>query len=351
MSALKKFMPGVRGRQAQHLTTLAAFICAIVASGSTQLPKVAKKMCDGASPPSREKRLSRWINNRGEHCETYFLPAARALLRSLAQNPLVLVVDGTIAGRGCVALYVGVVYRKKVLPIAWTVVAQAKGHLPESVHVDLMIKVQALIPEGAQVVLLGDGEFDGIDLQAVISHWQWSYVCRSAKSTILYWEGEPFRFDDMIPHCERGDDFVAPGVLFTRKKYGPVNAITWWRKDCKEPIHLVTNIESPEEACMYYAKRFRIETFFRDHKSQGFHIHKSHISIPERLSHLLIPACLAYYWVIFLGAEAIRTGLNRIIHRSSRTDLSLFQLGLSLLDFLLSRGLRIPVGFLAPLSI
>ena len=253
--------------------------------------------------------------------------------------------------RGCVALYVGVVYRKKVLPIAWTVVAQAKGHLPESVHVDLMIKVQALIPEGAQVVLLGDGEFDGINLQAVISHWQWSYVCRTAKSTILYWEGEPFRFDDMIPHCERGDDFVAPGVLFTRKKYGPVNAITWWRKDCKEPIHLVTNIESPEEACMYYAKRFRIETFFRDHKSQGFHIHKSHISIPERLSHLLIPACLAYYWVIFLGAEAIRTGLNRIIHRSSRTDLSLFQLGLSLLDFLLSRGLRIPVGFLAPLSI
>ena len=102
---------------------------------------------------------------------------------------------------------------------------------------------------------------------------------------------------------------------------------------------------------MHYAKRFWIETLLRDHKSQGFHIHKSHISIPERLSHLLIPACLAYYWVIFLGAEAIRTGLNKVIHRSSRTDLSLFQLGLSLIDFLVTRGLRIPVGFLAPLSI
>ena len=229
--------------------------------------------------------------------------------------------------------------------------AQAKGHLPESVHVDLMKKVQALLPEGAQVVLLRDGEFDGINLQAIVSHWQWSYVCRTAKSTILYWEGEPFRFDDMIPHCEREEDFFAPGVLFTRKKNGPVNAINWWRKDCKEPIHLVTNIESPEQACMYYAKRFLIETFFRDHKSQGFHIHKSHSSIPKRLSHLLIPACLAYYWVIFLGAEVIRTGLNRIIHRSSRTDLSLFQLGLSLLDFLLNRGLRIPVGLLAPVNI
>ena len=127
MSALKKFMPGVRGRQAQHLTTLAAFICAIVASGSTQLPKVAKKICDGASPPSREKRVSRWINNSAEHYETYFLPVACALLRSLAQNPLILVVDGTVVGRGCVALYVGVVYRKKVLPISLDGRGSGKG--------------------------------------------------------------------------------------------------------------------------------------------------------------------------------------------------------------------------------
>ncbi len=344
-------MPNVRGRQAQHLTTLAAFVCAIVGSGSTQLPKVARKICSEATPASREKRLSRWLNNTADHFKTYLLPVAGALLMSLAQKPLILVVDGTVVGRGCVALYVGVVYHKKLLPIAWTVVAHKKGHLPESVHVELMKKVRQLVPEGAKVTLIGDGEFDGVNLQAIISHWQWSYVCRTAKSTILYWEGEPFRFDDMIPHCERGEDFFAPGVLFTREKYGPVNAITWWRKDCKEPIHLVTNLDSPEEACGIYAKRFQIETFFRDHKSQGFHIHKSHISVPDRLAHLLIPACLAYYWVIFLGVEAIRTGLDRIIHRRSQTDLSLFQLGLAFLDYLIGQRLRIPVGFSVPLTI
>jgi len=66
MSTLKKFMANVRGRQVQHLATLGAFICGIVASGSTQLPEVAKKICDGAAPASREKRLSRWINNTSE---------------------------------------------------------------------------------------------------------------------------------------------------------------------------------------------------------------------------------------------------------------------------------------------
>ena len=39
-------------------------------------------------------------------------------------------------------------------------------------------------------------------------------------------------------------------------------------------------------ACRWYAKRFRIETFFSDQKSRGFHIHKSHMSDVQRLSRL-----------------------------------------------------------------
>jgi len=48
-----------------------------------------------------------------------------------------------------------------------------------------------------------------------------------------------------------------------------------------------------------YQKRFRIETFFSDQKSRGFHIHKSHISDPRRLSRLLIAACVAYLWIVY----------------------------------------------------
>jgi hypothetical protein len=47
-------MPVVRGRQAPHVIMLAAFICAIVASVTAQLPKMAQKICDGAIPASRE---------------------------------------------------------------------------------------------------------------------------------------------------------------------------------------------------------------------------------------------------------------------------------------------------------
>ena len=32
---------------------------------------------------------------------------------------------------------------------------------------------------------------------------------------------------------------------------------------------------------------------------RGFHIHKSHISDPQRLSRLLRAACLAYLWIVY----------------------------------------------------
>src|SRR5215813_5163393 len=84
---------------------------------------------------------------------------------------------------------------------------------------------------------------------------------------------------------------------------------------------------------------------FSDQKSRGFHIHKSHISDPQRLSRLLIAACLAYLWMIYLGSLCEHERLRALIHRRTRCDLSLFQLGLRTLAHLLNTELPIPVQF------
>jgi hypothetical protein len=102
---------------------------------------------------------------------------------------------------------------------------------------------------------------------------------------------------------------------------------------------------SAEEACRFYAKRFRIETVFSDQKSRGCHLHKSQIADQNRLSRLLIAACLAYTWIIYLGSLGIEKGWQRIIHRRHRCDLSLFQLGLRLLNHFLNEDIKIPVAF------
>lgn len=138
--------------------------------------------------------------------------------------------------------------------------------------------------------------------------------------------------------------------MVTQDKYGPVLVVAWWRKDTKEPIYLVSNMELAEEACYWYGKRFRIETFFSDQKSRGFYLHKSHISDPERIARLMIAACLAYIWVIYLGVIAKRDEWVAVIHRTDRCDLSLFQLGLDLLEHFLNEALPIPVAFQMPVG-
>jgi hypothetical protein len=66
---------------------------------------------------------------------------------------------------------------------------------------------------------------------------------------------------------------------------------------------------------------------------------------PSRLARLLMASCLAYIWIVYLGARCEQEGWIRIIHRGDRCDLSLFQLGLRWLDYLLHEGFEVPVAF------
>ena len=345
-AALIQGYPGEpTGRRARHLATLAAFISGIVASKSTQLPKVAAKVPNGIKPESRVKRFARWLDNARILEEVYFLPYAEILLAHLAFETLVLVMDGSVVGRGCVALMIHVIYKGRALPLAWRVRQGPKGHFPEELHIALVNLIRACLPEGTQVVLLGDGEFDGTTLQETLNEAGWCYVCRTAQSTVATWEGETFRLDTLGACSKPGTLIALQEVQITRNAYGPVMLLCCWATGYAEPLYLVSNMDTAEEACRYYQKRFRIETFFSDQKSRGFHIHKSHISDPQCLSRLLIAACLAYIWVIYLGALCEDEGWRKIIHRNDRCDLSLFQLGLRTLEYFLNEDLSIPVVF------
>jgi Transposase DDE domain len=333
------------GNFARHLQTLAALISGIVGSKSTQLPTLATKVPDGTKPESRVKRFTRWIDNERILEEMYFLPYAEILLTHLALETLVLVMDGSVVGRGCAALMIHVIYKGRALPLAWRVRQGPKGHFPEALHIALVDLMRACLPEGTQVVFLGDGEFDGTTLQKTLNEAGWLYACRTAQSTVATWEGETFRLDTLGACSKPGTLIALQEVKVTRDAYGPVMVLSCWAKGYQEPLYMVSNMDAAEEACRYYQKRFRIETFFSDQKSRGFHLHKSHISDPQRLARLLIAACLAYIWIVYLGSVCARDGWISIIHRMQRCDLSLFQLGMRLLEYFLNEELPIPVQF------
>ena len=218
-------------------------------SKRTQLPHIAAKVPDSTQAESRVKRFSRWVDNDTITEAVYFLPYAALLLAPLAWQKLVLVIDGSVVGRRCVALMMPVVYKGRALPLAWLVRQGKKGHFPEDLHIALVAQGQELIPLGASVVLLGDGEFDGTDLQRTLEEAGWSYVCRTGCHVSASWDGAAFRLDT-VGWCLKPGTLVAfPKACMTREAYGPILLLCCWAKGYQEPLYLVSNMDTAEEAC------------------------------------------------------------------------------------------------------
>jgi len=171
----------------------------------------------------------------------------------------VLVIDGSVAGRGCVALMIHVVDKGRALPLAWVVRRGKKGHFPEALHMALIEQVQELIPPGARVVVLGDGACDGTDRQHTLQEAGWSSVCRTGSNVTASWDGTTFRLET-VGSCSKPCTLVEfPQASVTRNAYGPVLLLCCWAKGYQEPLYVVSNLDAAEEACRLYAKRFRIE--------------------------------------------------------------------------------------------
>jgi hypothetical protein len=333
-----------QGNLARHLETLVGMISGIILSKSCQLPQIASKVPGDIHPESRVKQISRWVQNEHITLDLYFLPFVQPLLERLAAvRPLVLIMDGSAVARGCVTLMVSVIYAHRAIPIGWLVIAGAKGHFLVEKHLTLLREVKTLVPETATVIFLGDGEFDSPELQAEVAGYAWEYACRTAKNIQIRVDEEWSSLTDL--QVSRGQRVFRKGVGFTKAAYGPVMVIAWWGTRYTDPIYLVSNMSSVQRACDAYRKRMHIETFFSDQKSRGFQLDRSHLSEPDRVKRMMVAACLAYLWVIYLGTVAQQDEWRPLIHRRHRCDLSLFQLGLRLLDYCLNHDRPIPSSF------
>ncbi len=346
-SLLQWYHPPLTKHRDRHLNTLVALICGLAGGQRAHLSTIADHAPSGtASQESLIARFRRWLKHDAHTLDGWFLPVAKALLDNLKPQPILLVMDGSVVGRGCIALMVSVVYHGRALPLVWIVVRGNKGHFPQTAHCALIAHLQTIMPPTATVVFLGDGEFDGIELQAALRQLGWQYVCRTAPNICFTAYGFERHIRDLEP--ARGEALAVTPAWITAEPYGPISLLAVWEAVYDVPIYLVTNMPDLDAALATYRKRAHIETFFSDQKSRGFHIHKSHLSDPARLSRLLIASCLAYLWIVYLGVCAVRDDWLKQLHRQDRCDLSLFRLGVRLLARCLKDQIAIPSGLLVP---
>jgi len=340
LSTLIRLLPDMRE---DNRLTLVYMIVGIILGRSVQLAKIAEQVNYPNQETSLEDRFRRFVNNKNIEVTYLFMPFVEVLFKVLSQEWLVFSLDTTQNGANCITLMLSVSYKSRALPICWLSFKGRKGHSPQEIQLKLLQLVNSYLPPGCQAICLGDGEFDGSALVRWLEaqeHWQ--YVCRTAKDTKVYYNGEWLALQDLP--IQLYQDAFFPQLLFTEKnQVGPLNIMVVWHPEKREHWFFVTDFESLREGKRWYKKRFTIETLFSDVKGRGFDLDKSRLREPERADRLLLAVSIAYIFIVFWGVEAILTGDFKKMVRTDRFEHSLFRLGLKYITHLLKKCLSIPI--------
>lgn len=342
---LKSIKAIVKDQHPGHTITLAMMITGIVLSKKAQLSEMSSEIPSDAKDKSIEMRLRRWVKHNRIDGDLIYLPFAQQILSVLASQELILVMDGSQVGRGCMVLMVGVVYKKRTLPIAWLVYEGKKGHTTAERHIEVLEKVKVLLPEDAKVLLLGDAEYDTTEMLLWLQEkTTWNYVLRTSPQIYMSTELQEHKIGNLPLKKDQVLRYL--NIKFTKAAEVRTNLVLWWMSRYEKPLYLISSLNEKYLVCRHYQRRYRIETFFSDQKSRGFSIHKSHLADPERISRLLVAACLAYIWMIVQGIRVIAEGKTGQIDRTERNDKSIFRLGMDWLRHCLKRNVDFEPVFL-----
>ena len=267
------------------------------------------------------------------------------MLAEISKNGVVrILVDGSKVGNKHQLLMVGVAYRHRSIPVAWTWVRAPRGHSSARKQLALLSYIRGLLPEDAKVLLLGDSEFGSIDVIRQVEKWQWSYVLRQKSSHLVKLDDGKWKaFGDFVQKA--GESIWLGKGLLTKKHAYPVNLLAHWKQGEELPWLLATNLTTRRATIKGYKVRMWIEEMFGDMKGHGFDLESTRLRSFQKLSRLTLAVVLLYFWLIAFGSKIIKSGLRRLVDRNDRRDLSIFQIGLRSVERRLTNHQRISISF------
>lgn len=289
----------VEGNHLRRLQVLSSMVCSCTQNRGCSLSNLgASSAIDKRQSESRIKQAKRWLSSKWTDWNSFFAPYIHFLLIQLAKSgELVLVMDGSQTAQGCCTLMLSVIWKKYAIPVVWFTKKSPKGHFSDELHTDLVRQFHHFFcPEQpCRIVLLGDGEFDGLQLRKFCQVQNWEYVLRTSVDKQVDFQGELGRIDSLLPLLDGQESiFIEHACLGS-------HAVFWKGKNFQEPIALLTNMELGPMACQYYKRRFKIETMFKQFKSAGFQLQKSMLSDAPRVQNLIIVIALAFVFTFCIG--------------------------------------------------
>jgi hypothetical protein len=309
------------------------------------LSLIVRKWPVAGKIPSLVNRLNRFLNNQRWQVQRYYEPLAAALVEHLANHELRLVIDTSKVGFNHRVLVVGLAYRRRTLPLAWSVHRGRIGNVAVREQIALLRRVDRLIPYDCSVHLVGDCAFASSDLLRWLADQEWHFVIRQPGPTEVRpargaWQ--PVR--DFV--LDEGQTRIMGWVWVAKTNpFGRVWLVLHWAKGEAKPWYLVADRPGDKRLIRAYQRRMWMEEMFGDMKGHGFDLEATHLRAAERIERLLLGVCIAFVWLLTLGSWVVKRGYRHWLDPKSRRDKSYFRLGWDWTERCLRLGMPIRLHF------
>lgn len=131
----------------------------------------------------------------------------------------------------------------------------------------------------------------------------------------------------------------------TAQKRQRVNLLALQTPGEQEAWLLATNLPNAPLTLQAYRHRMWIEELFGDLKRHGFDLESTHLRHLERLSRLTWLVVLLYLWLVAIGSQVLKRGERWRVDRRDRRDLSIFQIGVRIIEQCLINELPLRISF------
>lgn len=306
---------------------LALTVTGIFLSMGVHLSAIVREWPMAGKTPSLTNRLRRFLRNERIVVETWYRPLAQFLLQIFADKRLRLVVDTTKVGFHHTLLIIGIAYRKRCLPLVWSVHPGKGGSVLLKHQLALFRRLRLLIPRRAEVWVLGDSGFENVPLLQWIRRQGWHLVIRQ-RGNLNVWQAEHgWRRINAIP-LEPGQTRAVGWVRLTKThNAGWYWLLLHWEAGEDEPWYLVSDQPGTQKLLRLYQVRMWIEEMFGDMKGHGFDLEETHLRHADRISRLILAVAITFVWFLALGTWVVKRGFRHFIDRNDRRDKSYFRLG------------------------
>ena len=288
-----------------------------------------------AKTPSLVNRLHRFLTNPAVDVQGWYEPFARHLLQVFAGREMRLIMDCSKVGFHHRILTVSIAYKKRALPLIWSVHRGRKGHVGYTQQLDLLEQIAALVPEETEVTLLGDAGFESVHLLNWMKAHGWHFVIRHPGKNQVCWDGQNWVKLGEIP-IQEGETRIIGWVQLTEKhKAGPFWLTIHWAHGEDEPWFLIADHppkSRQRRPIQLYGVRMWTEEMYGDMKGHGFDLEDTHLLHADRISRLVLAVCIAFVWLITLGSWVVKRGLRHYVDVKSRRDKSYFRIGWDWID-------------------